>query len=112
MSELQVVKLDPINSTSDTSSLLHSIVALVDVPSDVELNEDGLPSEMSLLRAGVLGFIHVSEIDTNRKKMTVLSPKPGKLPTKTALIGVRITMNESTNMLELALARCIMGLHA
>ncbi|KAI3625762.1 hypothetical protein CBS9595_001123 [Malassezia furfur] len=87
VSELQVVKLDPINSTSDTSSLLHSIVALVDVPSDVELNEDGLPSEMSLLRAGVLGFIHVSEIDTNRKKMTVLSPKPGKLPTKTALIG-------------------------
>ncbi|KAI3627424.1 CLP1 [Malassezia furfur] len=87
VSELQVVKLDPVNSSSDTSSLLHSIVALVDVPSDVELNEDGLPSEMSLLRAGVLGFIHVSEIDTNRKKMTVLSPKPGKLPTKTALIG-------------------------
>lgn len=110
VSELQVVKLDPVNSSSDTSSLLHSIVALVDVPSDVELNEDGLPSEMSLLRAGVLGFIHVSEIDTNRKKMTVLSPKPGKLPTKTALIGVRIMVNESINMPELALARCMKGL--
>lgn len=34
-----------------------------------------------------------------RKKLTVLSPKPGKLPSTTALIGVRIcvlTLKEST----------------
>ena len=90
VSELQVVKLDPLNSSSDLSTLLHSIIALVDVPGDMEVNEDGLPTESGLLRASVLGFLHVSEIDTNRKKMTVLSPKPGKLPSKTALIGVCI----------------------
>lgn len=29
-----------------------------------------------------------SEIDAQRKKMTVLSPMPGKLPSKTAILGV------------------------
>jgi Pre-mRNA cleavage complex II protein Clp1 len=32
-----------------------------------------------------------SDIDAQRKKMTVLSPMPGKLPSKTALLGVSAT---------------------
>lgn len=85
-----MVKLDPLNSSSDLSSLLHSVVALIDLPNDAELNEEGLPAESALMRASVVGLLHVSDIDISRKKMTVLSPKPGKLPSKTALVGVRI----------------------
>lgn len=91
VSELQVNKLDPLNSSSDLSSLLHSVIALIELPSDAEeLGEGELPSEATLLSAGLVGLLHVSDIDTTRKKMTVLSPKPGKLPSKTALIGVRM----------------------
>ena len=32
-----------------------------------------------------------ADIDATRKKMTVLSPMPGKLPSKTAILGVSTT---------------------
>lgn len=35
-------------------------------------------------------FLNSSDMDLHRKKLTVLSPKPGKLPSTTALIGVRM----------------------
>lgn len=40
-----------------------------------------------------------ASIDTARKKMTVLSPSPGRLPSKTALIGVSIKSISRINLL-------------
>lgn len=103
VSELQVVKLDPVNSSSDLSSLLHSVLALVEPPrgggGPGQPDSASEPTDDELLGATLVGLVHVyvrwvysyssSEIDANRRKLTVLSPRPGKLPSKTALIGVR-----------------------
>jgi len=34
-----------------------------------------------------LGFIYVTEVDTAKHKMTVLSPCPGRLPNQYLLVG-------------------------
>ncbi|KDN37750.1 hypothetical protein K437DRAFT_259681 [Tilletiaria anomala UBC 951] len=89
----QLVKLDQLNSTMDQSSLLHAVLALVQPPrggggpgkADSEVEPP--PEDDEILGAQVLGFLHVADIDAQRKKMTVLSPLPGKLPSKTALLG-------------------------
>jgi polyribonucleotide 5'-hydroxyl-kinase len=93
VTETQLVKLDPINSTTDQAHLLHSILALVQPPRGgggpgvPDSQVDPPPTDDELLGAPILGFIHVSDIDLIRKKITVLSPSPGRLPSKTALIG-------------------------
>ncbi|WFD18330.1 polynucleotide 5'-hydroxyl-kinase [Malassezia caprae] len=99
LSEMQVVKLDPANSSSDLSLLLQSVLALVETPppkADADSEAEREYTDDELLGASLLGFVHVyvvilltprSDVDTNRKKLTVLSPHPGKLPSITALIG-------------------------
>ncbi|KAJ1026949.1 hypothetical protein NDA16_002242 [Ustilago loliicola] len=91
VTETQLVKLDPTNSAADQSSLLHSVLALIQ-PSrggggagqpDSSTN----PTDDEIIGAPILGFIHVADIDTVRKKITVLSPSTGRLPSKTAILG-------------------------
>lgn len=91
-------QLDPINSAADQSSLLNSILALVDAPcggggkgqKDSEVwraelgDEEG---EKRVAESNVRGYIHVQSIDVAKKRMTVLAPAVGRLPSKTALIG-------------------------
>lgn len=122
LSEMQVVKLDPVNSSSDLSMLLHSVLALIDPPPELEHDaaDDANVKKYDdddLLGSTLLGFVHVyalfffanhsSDIDMTRKKMTVLSPKPGKLPSTTALIGVR---KPYTDFSEYTMARHIIPL--
>lgn len=63
VSELQVVKLDPVNSSSDLSSLLHSILALVEPPrgggGPGKPDSSAEPTDDELLGASVLGFLQV-----------------------------------------------------
>jgi len=40
-----------------------------------------------ILGSPVLGFIHVADMDLNRKTITVLAPMKGKLPSLTGLVG-------------------------
>lgn len=90
----QLVKLDPANSTLDQSHLLNSVLALVQPPRggggpgvpDSKVNPP--PSDDEILGAPILGFVYVTDIDLVRKKITVLSPSQGRLPSKTAIIGV------------------------
>ena len=89
----QLVKLDPSTSSIDQSQLLHSVLALVQPPRGgggpgvADSKVEPPPSDDEILGAPILGFVHVADIDTVRKKITVLSPSPGRLPSKTALIG-------------------------
>ena len=68
LSEMQVVKLDPVNSPSDLSLLLHSVLALIEPPAALEHHEENAASEETpvkeynddeLLGSTLLGFIHM-----------------------------------------------------
>ncbi|PWN20724.1 hypothetical protein BCV69DRAFT_312675 [Microstroma glucosiphilum] len=92
-------KLDPVNSQADQSLLLNSVLALIEPPgggggkgqkdSEVWKNEvgDDEVGEKEVARGTVRGWIHVGAIDTARKRVTILSPGMGRLPSKTALLG-------------------------
>ncbi|UZJ52838.1 hypothetical protein CBS101457_002158 [Exobasidium rhododendri] len=88
-----LVKLDLTNSAIDQSQLVHSVLALIQAPRGgggpgvADSKVDPPPSDDEILGAPILGFLHVADIDVVRKKITVLSPSPGRLPSKTALIG-------------------------
>ncbi|KAG9301273.1 hypothetical protein G9A89_012656 [Geosiphon pyriformis] len=72
VSETQLVKVEP----DDT--LPHSILALSTANS---------PEESGLLEANIAGFVYVSEVDSIKHKMTILSPCPGRLPNQYLLMG-------------------------
>lgn len=62
LSEMQVVKLDPVNSSSDLSMLLQSVLALVETPPPREGADgkaEGEYTDDELLGASLLGFVHV-----------------------------------------------------
>ena len=68
LSEMQVVKLDPVNSSSDMSMLLHSVLALVEPPPQNQSKDETSSSDDpghhdyeddELLGAAILGFVHV-----------------------------------------------------
>lgn len=65
LSEIQVVKLDQENSSSDLSSLMHSVLAIIDRPQAKMVEGEGgeqVPAavpEDELVGAAVIGFIHV-----------------------------------------------------
>lgn len=65
LSETQLVKLGPVNSTADQSLLLHSVLALIEPPRinqktdrKAKDSETGATDD-EILGAQVLGFIHV-----------------------------------------------------
>ncbi|KAG0039779.1 Cleavage polyadenylation factor subunit clp1 [Podila clonocystis] len=67
VSETHVVKVEP------GEHLLHSVLAVS--------NADKM-AEPEILETNLAGFIYVSEVHEGRKKMTVLSPCPGRIPKK------------------------------
>lgn len=71
--ETQVVKVD------NYDMCLHSILAI--------LNADQNEHENRILENNVAGFIYVSDVDDEKRKVTILSPSPGRLPKKHLLMG-------------------------
>ncbi|BEI81932.1 hypothetical protein CcaverHIS002_0210920 [Cutaneotrichosporon cavernicola] len=53
----------------------------------VDLEEDEVPFREEIGWREVLGFVVITAIDTQRKKYTILSPSPGRLPSTIALAG-------------------------
>ncbi|KAL1920289.1 uncharacterized protein VTP21DRAFT_1435 [Calcarisporiella thermophila] len=70
VSETQLMPVDP------GDILLHSVLALSNATSEEEV-----------LEANVAGFVYVSEVNEAKRKMTVLSPSPGRLPKKYLIMG-------------------------
>ncbi|KAI3630539.1 hypothetical protein MIR68_011974 [Amoeboaphelidium protococcarum] len=78
-------------------SLLHSIlsVSTMDLPPPVPSNltlsndkaEEQAQNELQLLTTNITGFVYVSDVDEKKKKLIVLSPKPGRVPRKYMLMG-------------------------
>ncbi|KAI8877110.1 Clp1-domain-containing protein [Backusella circina FSU 941] len=71
--ETQVVKVD------NYDMCLHSILAI--------LNADKDEHENRLLERNVTGFIYISDVDEEKRKVTILSPSPGRLPKTHLLMG-------------------------
>ncbi|KAJ2870650.1 Cleavage polyadenylation factor subunit clp1, partial [Coemansia asiatica] len=63
--------------------LSHSVLAVTDVPlpNDVEL----LPVSEDVVGVQVLGFVNVTKVDMDKKRLTVTSPVPGRLPSNILL---------------------------
>jgi polyribonucleotide 5'-hydroxyl-kinase len=59
--------------------LLHSVLALSSAmpPPGVVWNAE--QEADALIESPIVGFIYVAEVDETKRKMTVLSPAPGKL---------------------------------
>ncbi|KAF9432466.1 Cleavage polyadenylation factor subunit clp1 [Entomortierella beljakovae] len=74
VSETHVVKVEP-----SEHLLLNSVLAVS--------NADKMKSEEEIIETNLAGFIYVSEVHEARKKMTVLSPCPGRIPKKYWWIG-------------------------
>ncbi|CAK9782848.1 hypothetical protein CC85DRAFT_120653 [Cutaneotrichosporon oleaginosum] len=53
----------------------------------VDLEEDEVPFREEIGWREVLGFVVITAIDTQRRKYTILSPSPGRLPSTVALAG-------------------------
>ncbi|KAJ3000162.1 hypothetical protein HDV02_000445 [Globomyces sp. JEL0801] len=87
--EIKFVKVDA------GDILLHSVLAVSYAPlpgSGDAVDAAGKPKVYTpeeetsiLLKSNLCGFVYVSEVDETKRKMTILSPNPGRLP-KTYLI--------------------------
>lgn len=71
----------PVRVDTESGGVLHSVLALLS-PFD-----SANPSDQELLQQEVAGFLIVTAIDMQRRKITVLSPSPGSLAGRVALIG-------------------------
>ncbi|KAI8334497.1 Pre-mRNA cleavage complex II Clp1 [Blakeslea trispora] len=71
--ETQVVRVD------NYDMCLHSILAMLNAGQDEHEN--------NLLGSNVAGFVYVSDVDEEKRKVTILSPSPGRLPKKHLLMG-------------------------
>ncbi|KAI8372301.1 Pre-mRNA cleavage complex II protein Clp1-domain-containing protein [Choanephora cucurbitarum] len=71
--ETQVVRVD------NYDMCLHSILAMLNAGQDEHENK--------LLGSNVAGFVYVSDVDEEKRKVTILSPSPGRLPKKHLLMG-------------------------
>lgn len=77
--------------------LLHSVLAVTFAPlpgADGALDDQGKPkiytaeeeSEL-LLTKNIMGFIYVSQVDETRRKLTILTPNPGRLQKTFMIMG-------------------------
>ncbi|OZJ04616.1 hypothetical protein BZG36_02036 [Bifiguratus adelaidae] len=72
ITETQITKIEP------SYSLSHSILGL----SNAERDE-----EAHLVSSNLAGFVYVSAVDEIKRKVTILSPAPGRLPKKYLIMG-------------------------
>ncbi|KAG9015924.1 Cleavage polyadenylation factor subunit clp1 [Tulasnella sp. 427] len=84
-----ITELEPIPVDPTTGSLLNAILALLPLPPSqhgaIKVDEDFTIEE--LLTTDVAGFLLVTSVDLAKGRMSILSPNPGSLSARTALIG-------------------------
>jgi len=80
ITELQPVDVDPTNP-----GLLNMLLALLPQP-PADRSDEGFTDE-DLVTTDIVGFIVVTAVDIPKQRMTILSPNPGSLVGRTALIG-------------------------
>jgi len=77
--ETRLVHVEP------TEDLVNSILALTNV--DVKESEDAGEEEDILIGTRLLGFVHVTNVDTEKQKITLLCPCHGRIPKKYMLLA-------------------------
>ncbi|KAJ2605027.1 Cleavage polyadenylation factor subunit clp1 [Coemansia sp. RSA 1722] len=64
--------------------LFHSVLAVTDVPISVDNDNNDVAPDV-VVGAAVLGFVNVTKVDMDKRRLTVTSPVPGRLPTNLLL---------------------------
>ena len=77
--------------------LLHSVLAVsyTPLPGSVDPNDPQAKPKLytpeeeceALLSTNICGFVYVSEVDDTKRKMTILSPNPSRLPKTFFIVG-------------------------
>ncbi|KAJ1677744.1 Cleavage polyadenylation factor subunit clp1 [Spiromyces aspiralis] len=80
------VKVEP------NESLLHSVLAVLDVEFDPS-GDAGEPKEKDLANANVHGFVHVTRVDPQKRRIEFLAPMPGRLPRGVLVCGNFVWMD-------------------
>lgn len=75
--DIRFVKVDSL------SNLSNAILALTYL--SIDSYEDPSPDE--IVESSIAGFVHVSEIDNEKGRLTLLSPSPGRLPKNYFIMG-------------------------
>lgn len=86
LSETRMVPLDP-SDEAHNAELANSIIALShsEATTKDDIISGGDDIQRTIVESEVAGFLYVSNINSDRKKMTILSPNPGRLPGRIAL---------------------------
>ncbi len=81
-------------SDIDSSSNETDLISLVEVSSSALSNcilavlyAEPSDSRITILQSPVMGFVHIVECDDAKRKLKVLLPMPGRLPTKVFMLG-------------------------
>jgi polyribonucleotide 5'-hydroxyl-kinase len=77
--------------------LLHSILAVsyTPLPGSIDPNDPQSAPKLytpeeeteAILSTNVMGFVYVSEVDDTKRKMTILTPNPSRLPKTFMVVG-------------------------
>ncbi|KAI8924444.1 Pre-mRNA cleavage complex II protein Clp1-domain-containing protein [Entophlyctis helioformis] len=75
--------------------LLHSVLAVSHTLLPGAIDAHGVPTKIytqdeeaqALLESSIAGFVYIAEVNDTKRKMTVLSPNPGRLPKTFLLMG-------------------------
>lgn len=100
LSPTRLTRVDP-SGPAHVVRLLNTVLAIVaitpedkiekevkdEVKEEEEEDEDEVPFREEIGWREILGFVVITAIDPQRKKYTVLSPSPGKLPSTVAIAG-------------------------
>eukprot|EP00904_Undaria_pinnatifida_P010268 jgi/Undpi1/6371/HiC_scaffold_20.g08852.m1 len=94
-SSLGPLQVNPVYPSSD---LLHTILAvchpvlrqdgtMLGGASGLEGDSDSAEAAQELLNSNTAGFVYVTEVDMDKRRLAVLSPCPGSLPSRFLLAG-------------------------
>jgi len=82
-----ITELEPTLVDPSTGGLLHAVLALLPLASAHPGKQEEELSDEELISTDVAGFILVAAVDIHKQRMTILSPNPGSLAGRTAILG-------------------------
>jgi polyribonucleotide 5'-hydroxyl-kinase len=82
--KVQETRLVPVEPSED---LVNQIIALTNIDVKDESEEGNEEDDDILIGIRLLGFVHVTNVDMEKKKITLLCPCHGRIPKKYMLLG-------------------------
>lgn len=84
---LAIVRVDPEDRLETAKKVKEEDGVKEEEGKEEEIDEDEVPYREEIAQREVLGFVVITAVDTLKRKYTILSPSPGKLPSTVAIAG-------------------------